>query len=85
MQARTPTHLGGKVSLGLEVFEGGRQQEGGEKEECGPEEDIRDERPSLAAGRADESSMEVDAVLERRRRSRRSSQPTDNAAATVRH
>lgn len=69
MQARTPTHLGGKVSLGLEVFEGGRQQEGGEKEECGPEEDIRDERPSLAAGRADESSVEVDAVLERRRRS----------------
>lgn len=63
----TPTHLGGKVSLGLEVFEGGRQQEGGEKEECGPEEDIRNEGPSLAAGRADKFSVEVHAVLERGR------------------
>lgn len=51
------THLGRKVSPGLELFEDGGQEERGKKENDGPEEDIGDEGTAMAAGRANELSM----------------------------
>jgi len=45
--------LGGEVSLGLELFEEGREEEGGEEEDDGPEEDVGDVGTAVAAGRAD--------------------------------
>lgn len=66
MTVRKPTHLGGKVSLVLELFEGRRQQEGGEKEKCRPKQDVWDKGASFAAGGTDKFSVEVDTVLERR-------------------
>lgn len=53
----TQTHLGRKVSHGLELFEDGGQEERGEKEDDRPEEDVRDEGTAVAAGRADELSV----------------------------
>lgn len=53
----TQTHLGRKVSPGLELFEDGGQEERGKKEDDGPEEDVRDEGTAMAAGRADKLSV----------------------------
>lgn len=51
------THLGRKVSPGLELFEDGGQEERGEKEDDRPEEDVRDEGATTAAGRANKLSV----------------------------
>lgn len=46
------SHLGGEVSLRLELLEEGRQEEGGEEEDDGPEEDVWDVGAVVTAGGA---------------------------------
>lgn len=64
------THLGGEVSLCLELLEEGGQQEGGEEEDDGPEENIWDVGSHMATGGALEFPTETLAHLEKQDRQR---------------
>lgn len=51
-RSQMSAHLGGEVSLGLELLEEGGEEEGGEEEDDGPEENIGDVGTVVAARRA---------------------------------
>lgn len=53
------SHLGGEVSLRLELFQEGGQEESGEEENDGPEENIWDVGPVVATGRTQEFPLQL--------------------------
>lgn len=59
------SHLGGKVSLRLELFKEGGQEESGEEENDGPEENIWDVGPVVATCRTQEFPLQLGTHLEK--------------------
>lgn len=62
--ALNKSHLGGKISLRLELLKEGGQEEGGEEKDDGPEENIWDVGPMMTAGRTHKFPMEYLTHLE---------------------
>lgn len=60
------SHLGGKVSLRLELFKEGGQEESGEEENDGPEENIWDVGPVMATCRSQEFPLKLGTHLGKR-------------------
>lgn len=60
------SHLGGKVSLRLELFKEGGQEESGEEENDGPEENIWDVGPVMATCRTQEFPLKLGTHLGKR-------------------
>lgn len=58
------SHLGGKVSLRLELFQEGGQEESSEEENDGPEENIWDVGPVVATCRTQELPLKLGTHLE---------------------
>lgn len=57
------SHLGGKITTGLKLFEEGRHEEGGEEQDGGPEKNIGGEGAVVTTRCPDEVALEANALL----------------------